>query len=205
MIRLGLFFLFAPLALVELLFYQRFDLILIGGLYFGLAAQADWSAARFLRRGLNPDEKKRHWSEDEPSDSEAAELDVQKLGAKKADTTWTPPPPAKETTREAAPQIATLRAPKSADIHELPTAKQERPRGKRLPSSPNFRGRAHEVLGIGEDARTRTIVNAFRHWIKRFHPDHARDLPEAAANQRVQQLTDARDLLLDRRRGRRAA
>jgi DnaJ-class molecular chaperone len=60
-------------------------------------------------------------------------------------------------------------------------------------------------LGIDDHAHTRTIVNAFRFWIKQFHPDRAVGIPVEVANDRVQRLTQAKEILLERRKARRAA
>ncbi|MGZ3670492.1 MAG: DnaJ domain-containing protein, partial [Bdellovibrionota bacterium] len=102
---------------------------------------------------------------------------------------WHAPPPSREPVQPAPPLAERRRAP------------ARRP----FPPAPNFQGSAHEVLGVAENAATRTIVNAFRHWVKRFHPDHAPILPLAEANAKVRQLAGAKELLLDRRRGKKAA
>ena len=61
-------------------------------------------------------------------------------------------------------------------------------------------GKAHEILGISEQAATRTILRAFRYWVKRFHPDNARGLsPETAANN-TRKLTEAKSVLLLKRK-----
>lgn len=183
MVRILVFCVVAPFAAMELLLYRRYDFVLLGSLYLALSIQADFAAGRFLRENLGKQAKRRHWSEDD-------EIKVQPLGegARKQDTTFYPPPPP----RNEAP---------------APSPRPERRRGKRgaLAPLPNFHGPAHEVLGVEEDAATRTIVHAFRHWIKRFHPDQARHLPAALANAKVRQLTDAKEQLLERRRTRRPA
>ena len=190
MVRIVVFCVVTPFAAMELLIYRRYDFALLGALYLALSIQADFAAGRFLREGLGKPGKRRHWSEEEQAGG-PEEIKVPPLGegARKPDTTYYPPPPPRA---EAAP---------------TPQPRPERRRGRRgiLAPLPNFHGRAHEVLGVEENAATRTIVHAFRHWIKRFHPDQARDLPAALANAKVRQLTDAKELLLERRRARRAA
>ncbi|MGZ6326360.1 MAG: DnaJ domain-containing protein [Bdellovibrionota bacterium] len=188
--RIVLFCLFAPLAMMEALFYRQFNLTILGTLYLGLCMQADFAAGRFLRDGLrkrgDAPARRRHWSEDEPvREEEPPELKVRPLG----DRRWHAPPPSREPVQPAPPLAERRRAP------------ARRP----FPPAPNFQGSAHEVLGVAENAATRTIVNAFRHWVKRFHPDHAPILPLAEANAKVRQLAGAKELLLDRRRGKKAA
>ena len=210
MVRIGLFCIFFPLAMVELLFYRHFGLILVGSLYMILAFQADHAAARFLRYGLDGKDsgkKRRAWNEEEPAEEKfEEELRVPPLPSGRRTSPGTPPPAepaywerAKGTASPTAPSSIPTRAPVSAP------AQPERRRPRELPASPNFRGPAHEVLGVDENAATRTILRAFRHWIKRFHPDSAQTLPTELANARVQRLTDAKELLLDRRRRRRSA
>jgi len=181
MVRIVLFCLFAPFALMEALFYRQFNLTILGTLYLGLCMQADFAAGRFLREGLRKGSPRRHWNEDEPvPKEEPPELKVRPLGEKR----WHAPPPPCE---------------------PLPAPRVERHRVRNpLPPSPNFQGRPHEVLGIAENAATRTIVNAFRHWVKRFHPDHSPALPLVEANARVRQIAAAKELLLERRRGKKA-
>jgi hypothetical protein len=207
MLRIVLFSIFAPLAMIELLFYKQFGVLLVGGLYFGLAMQADWAAGRLLKNGdvdaNGKPRKRRHWSEDEPVENE--ELHVNPLGGSRTvepDTAYAPPPPPRE-----APALSIAPPPAAAfEVQPARRARDTRPAElRKLPSIPNFRGQAHEVLGVSENARTRTIVNAFRHWIKRFHPDRAQDLAPELANRRVQRLTEAKELLLERRRSRKAA
>ncbi|RZA05958.1 MAG: hypothetical protein EOP11_11525, partial [Proteobacteria bacterium] len=70
---------------------------------------------------------------------------------------------------------------------------------------PRFLGAPHEVLGIDKEASTQVIMRAFRHWIKKHHPDHAAMDPAAAgvgAADRARRLNDAKNSLLTARRKR---
>lgn len=61
---------------------------------------------------------------------------------------------------------------------------------------PQRNGRAHEVLGVPEDANTILIKRAFRHWIQQYHPDK----PHAGSDvEMARKLTEARTELLRRR------
>lgn len=186
MTKVALYFLFAPLALILLLFHQQFEAMFVGTIFFAIAIRSDWMASRLFGGA----------AEEKPPADESVEIRVHRLVSR---APVTPPP-------SPAP-AASLPAP-GAETAEPPRRVPERRTGagpRRLPASPNFRGPAHEVLGVSEDSRTRTIVSAFRHWIKRFHPDQAQDLPAELANARVQRLTEAKELLLERRRSRKAA
>lgn len=67
--------------------------------------------------------------------------------------------------------------------------------------APNFAGRPHEVLGIPQNATKEQVLAAYKHWIKRYHPDRVQHLGPGyvkQANQRAEQLNDARVILLKR-------
>ena len=211
MLRIVLFCIFAPLAAMEMLFYHHFGLVIVGTLYIGLSMQADFAAARFIRDGLCRDDtsgstrinrKPRHWSDDDPGPDEA-DLKVHPLGETRRSTdAYRPRPPE---SAPQAPRIAALLPEREVPRAREPRTERRRTEARPLPPCPNFRGRAHEVLGVDENAATRTIVNAFRHWIKCFHPDRAPALPMELANAKVRQLTASKVLLLERRRSRKAA
>ena len=196
-----------PLAFILALFYHQIWVGVLGSLYVALTLQAEWAAGRLLAKMGEPEldangkpKKRRHWNEENPVEKE--ELHVNPLGGKREvepDLTYYPPPPPREQVSRAAP------ASPGAEPVSQAAGNMRRSAPQRLPSLPKFHGRAHEVLGIRENARTRTIVNAFRHWIKRFHPDQAQSLPAGLANSRVQRLTEAKELLLERRRARKSA
>lgn len=67
--------------------------------------------------------------------------------------------------------------------------------------APNFRGKAHEILGISADADRDTIHAAYKYWIKRYHPDRVQHLGPGyvkQANARAEQLNDAKAAMLKR-------
>ncbi len=67
--------------------------------------------------------------------------------------------------------------------------------------TPNFSGRPHEVLGVTQNATKAQIMGAYKHWIKRYHPDRVQHLGPAyvkQANQRAEQLNEARIVLIKR-------
>lgn len=67
--------------------------------------------------------------------------------------------------------------------------------------TPNFSGRPHEVLGVAQNATKEQVLGAYKHWIKRYHPDRVQHLGPAyvkQANQRAEQLNEARIVLLKR-------
>jgi hypothetical protein len=68
--------------------------------------------------------------------------------------------------------------------------------------APKFTGKPHEVLCVPEDAGTKTINIAYRHWIKQFHPDKN---ATASAQVHARQLHEARQKLLSRRKMRMCA
>jgi DnaJ-domain-containing protein 1 len=79
---------------------------------------------------------------------------------------------------------------KTAPIH-----KSEKPEFQ----VPNFRGSPHEILGIPANASKELIQKAFKHWIKRYHPDRVAHLGTRyveQARRRAEQLNSARDTLL---------
>jgi DnaJ-domain-containing protein 1 len=192
MARIVAFCVIAPFALMEMLLYHRYDVVILGALYLGMSIQADYAAARLME--LNAKKKHRHWND--PDSDEEEELLVRPLGEKpKQDTTYYPPPPVR-------PEPQALPPP---ERRQAPPRAERRKAARGFSSLPNFHGRAHEILGVTENAATRTIVHAFRHWIKQFHPDQAQQIPVEVANAKVRQLTDAKQLLLERRRGHRPA
>lgn len=108
---------------------------------------------------------------------------------------------------EEKPRETTRKEPVREPVREAPRpAAQAAPRqappppAKEKPRMPNYSGRAHEVLAVPENAATRTIKFAFRFWLKKVHPDHNHTQPSELLNRRVQKITEAKDLLLDRRR-----
>ena len=92
---------------------------------------------------------------------------------------------------------------KTAKIHKPQSDPDTQPGAAAPPpfKAPNFRGKAHEILGITADADRETIVAAYKYWIKRYHPDRVQHLGAGyvkQANARSEQLNDAKTALLKR-------
>lgn len=65
--------------------------------------------------------------------------------------------------------------------------------------APKFDGAPHEVLGLLPNPTRKQIQDAYRYWIKRYHPDRVSSLGRehiAQAQRRTVQLTRARQHLL---------
>lgn len=204
MLKIILFICFLPFAMMEIFFHKQFGLVVVGFLYFVLQMQADRAANRFLadafRWKIPTRQSEARRRQEEAGEEE--EIDVAPLpaGSQPGQPGFytamrsDPAPEEKpvETPRLTRPSPFRLKAAK-----EAPSAPPE------APKAPNFRGRAHEVLAIPENAATRTIKRAFRFWVKQVHPDHNRASP--VANYQVQRITEAKDLLLERRRAKKGA
>ena len=64
---------------------------------------------------------------------------------------------------------------------------------------PKFSGKPHEVLGVPINASKDEIQAAYRHWMKRYHPDRVQHLGARyveQAKKRAEQLNLARSILL---------
>lgn len=64
---------------------------------------------------------------------------------------------------------------------------------------PNFRGKSHEILGIPFGSSKELVLRAYKHWIKRYHPDRVSHLGAKyveQARRRAEQLNTARDELV---------
>jgi len=67
---------------------------------------------------------------------------------------------------------------------------------------PNFLGAPHEILGVSAHASEEEINLAFRHWIKRYHPDRVSHLGKQyidQARRRAEQLNSARAALMKKK------
>lgn len=73
--------------------------------------------------------------------------------------------------------------------------------------SPDFNGKEHEILGVAREAPTKIILAAHRFWIAEYHPDKLGPLDQDKSREacaRCQQLNDAKEKMLVRRRSRAA-
>jgi len=197
MAKIILFICFLPVALFEVFFYKQFGLVVVGTLYLVLSLQADRAAKKFLIDGLRwPVATRQSRIRKARECKEGEELFVAPLGEKKSKPTYTPPrkdsPP---------PSVEPVRLARASPFR----ISQAQLAAAEVCAEPNFSGRAHEVLAVPENAATRTIKRAFRFWVKQMHPDHNGALPQEVANRRVQRISEAKELLLERRRSKKAA
>jgi DnaJ-domain-containing protein 1 len=68
---------------------------------------------------------------------------------------------------------------------------------------PNFKGSAADILGVPDSAEIDLINRAYKHWIKRYHPDRVSHLGQTYVDQarrRAEQLNSARQEMLSRRK-----
>ncbi|MCO5143452.1 MAG: DnaJ domain-containing protein [Oligoflexia bacterium] len=98
---------------------------------------------------------------------------------------------------DCKPKAAVI--PITARKNSLNTKKVHRHHVKARPkfSLPKFYGTPTETLGISSNAKTQTILSAFRHWIKKHHPDTASTEEEKKiSNQKSILLTEAKKAAL---------
>lgn len=80
-----------------------------------------------------------------------------------------------------------------------PKDPEEKPAERAQLRTPNFRGKPHEILGIPQGSPRELVMKAYKHWIKRYHPDRVAHLGGKyveQARRRAEQLNSARDELL---------
>lgn len=204
MLKLILFICLLPFAMMEIFFYKQFGLVVVGFLFFVLQMQADRAANKFLAGSFGwkfptrQSEAKRR--QEAASEEEEEHIDVAPLPSSQPGHAGFYTAMRQAPAPEERP-IGTPRLNRPSPFR-LNAAKEAPPPPER-PQAPNFRGRAHEILAIPENAATRTIKRAFRFWVKKVHPDH--NHASSAANFQVQRITEAKDLLLERRRKKTAA
>lgn len=193
----------ATLGLFDLAFSSDRSIAPVALLFVFLNVQANMAAARFLREGLkNPDEPFEYpeWYTGAPKKEKKAEKPPEMVNVI---------PLSQARKRQAPPRQDPPRQdpPRQEPSREKPKVARETPKAQPTVSAtektkpffqlPKFTGQPHEVLGIQENAATRLIVQAFRHWIKRYHPDHA---SQRAAAEQTRQLTSAKESLLEKRK-----
>ena len=189
----GFISLLIAVSFVDIFFHRGFGVAPMALLFVALKLQADRAADIFLRKGLG---KPASEPQEEPMES------------------WMPPPEKdpfacsyKEPLRLEAPKRAETKSEAHAEAKEAKREpKPAEPKKKAPYRAPKFHGAPHEVLGVDPDANTNMIKKAFRHWIKEFHPDHAKPGKETQrATERSRHLNQAKESLLDRRRQMRKA
>lgn len=118
-----------------------------------------------------------------------------------------------EITPEPEDYFAQIKIPKKLLADAQPAPQEELEKTKEMPApepkkpakpkglflTPNFQGPAHEVLGIEPEADTKIIHLAFRHWIKKYHPDHQRAEVCDKATQQARRLQEAKLAMLEKR------
>lgn len=194
MIKLVLFICFLPVALFEVFFYKQFGLVVVGTLYMMLSMQADRAARKFLLDGFRWPVQTKQARRKAGLDEYQEEVFVAPLGEKKEKPTYTPMRNDAPAFVEPPVEPVRLTRPSPFRLTAAQLAAAE------IYNEPNFSGRAHEVLAVPENAATRTIKRAFRTWVKKMHPDQNGSLPREVANRRVQRITEAKEILLERRR-----
>lgn len=210
MLKMILFICLLPFAMMEIFFYKQFGLVVVGTLYFVLTMQADRAANRFLsdafawRFPTRQSERRRKQAEA----AEEEELEVPPLHAQPGNAGYYSAMRKDEPAEERP--IETVRLSRTSPFRAHATQAQAQVQPQAAPSperprAPNYRGPAHEVLAVPENAATRTIKRAFRFWIKQVHPDQNRTSISSIANLQVQKITEAKDLLLERRRAKKRA
>ncbi len=87
-------------------------------------------------------------------------------------------------------------------LEHMPLSSDEPEEKPKAQTPPNFRGKPHQVLGVGPQASEQEILSAYRYWIKRYHPDRVTHLGAKyveQARRRAEQLNAARDFLVKKK------
>jgi hypothetical protein len=179
-------------SIVDILVYRGVSVAPMALLYVVLKLQADRAADKFLSAPATAPEPQQEPSWMPPPEQDPfAPLPLGFTAQEKTE------PKEKEKTRATESKKAAPSRPREkprVDVHASPFR------------APRFHGSPHEVLGIETNANTSVIVQAFRHWIKRYHPDHLRAIQRTqSATEKARTLTAAKDTLLERRKHSRKA
>lgn len=193
------------IGVADFLYTRQVRLASVAFLYAILQLQADAAAARFARAGFRTDTDTD--PSNDPAEDEAEPIRVRPLRGAKMPRYESyashAQPDAEDRTAPRAlppPREAKQSAEREAQTRKKKTAS---PGPSPFLRIPNFRGASHEVLGVKENSATRTILRAFRHWIKKYHPDHR---GEGAGGEQARLLAGAKETLLEKRKqSRRAA
>lgn len=186
---------------IDILFHQGTSFAPWAMLYVGLKMQADRAAYKFLRDGLVfpkkelAGAKESSWLPPDDQDPFAHKQNLHIVGAPRAEKSRAETKPKEE----ARPKNEAPRPSTANNTPNSNTSSRPKPRAN-LYRAPIFHGKPHEVLGIELNANTQRILKAFRHWIKEFHPDHAKSGQEAQCTKRALSLNEAKSNLLDRRK-----
>jgi len=203
-----LIFLFA-LGIIDIFFSNQMGIGPIVLFFIAVKTQADLAANKFLREGLKFPVKKGPL---EAPPEEGFHFEPPKWG-KEDIPRWSSyerpkseEPRAENKKESSKPQEARSQKPIKENRSTAPnpiskTATQSKPKQSSRSDFklPKFLGKPHEVLGIRENAATITIVSAFRHWIKKHHPDKVGS-SAVGANDHAIKLNSAKETLLEQRK-----
>lgn len=171
-----IFSLFFSATVLDLLFF-RSSFSWVSILFIFLKIQSDIAASNYLKNGAPIK------SENLPEEDYFAQVSISNF------FTDEPSPPPVETAK-------VLPFKPQARPQPTPAKKQENRKPFELPK---FNGKPHEVLGIEENAFTKKIQKAFRHWIKQYHPDHQQTQVNQKATIQARKLHEAKQKMLDAR------
>ncbi len=147
---------------------------------------------------------------------------------------WVEPDTDEKNEKPQEPELAPFQAPNSFEPISLEKARQRKknrqtenqereeavrpkPSAHRKPNpskvvnfqNPKFNGSPHEILGIELESPTGRIVQAYRHWMKQYHPDKTIALGEKAkqseANEYARKIHEAKQQMINKRRRLRSA
>lgn len=147
---------------------------------------------------------------------------------------WVEPEPEEEKGKAKEPGAAPFQAPNSFEPISLEEARQRKknrqaqnpekeevrksspaatskpapPRPVRF-QTPRFSGQPHEILGIESESPTGRIIQAYKHWMKQYHPDKTALLgtkaKQSEANEYARKIHEAKQQMVNKRRKLRSA
>ena len=207
-----LFFLLA-LGLADLALSRQITVGPIILFFLAVKMQADIAAAKFMREGLKypstagidetPEEgfhfePPRWGKEDIPEWNDYTAPKQRSPQPEQSQSSESRSRPNQEQKFTGAKPLGT-RASESLKKSEKRAEPKSQKRARSEFKLPKFLGTHHEVLGINENAATMTIVAAFRHWIKKHHPDKSGPNTQSAHDHAIK-LNAAKEALLERRK-----
>lgn len=202
-------------AIAEFLITQRLSFGGLALLYVFLRLQADRSAEIFAKYGLAGKPRppweiaaeSEPWIQPEKEKATAAPeeaapeyVHVSPFQKKRAGRHYYGPRPTEKEEARSLPGPEAAAPPPRPGPGGPKLVKPVHQENKGPYRAPRFQGAPHEVLGVAPDAGTRVIVQAYRFWMKKYHPDHAPAGETRSATERARQLTQARDSLLRTRK-----